>query len=313
MNLTSSRRGFLKLAGAGAAVALAGCGSGSVVSAIEPQHFYVVGDGFSDVGQTGAVATVNDGTLIWIQQLAAYYGLTVTPAASGGTGYAQIYARVDGTDTTSGTNAPSVKEQIDQLLTDVTAFEDDDLVFINGGLYDFVDAVTAYGVSDEAFAAVKAAGAALGAQTRRLVEAGAKHVVVTGIYNPGITPWGRATGYSTTEGFDEDALLTQLSNTFNNTGLKVSIADLGENVLYFDAEIFFNFLAGEPDNYGLDNALEAVCTTETALTCTTSTVKVTDYNTYLFADDLHFTPENQRKFVYDTYAENAYTKLKQRW
>ena len=106
MNLASSRRGFLMLAGAGAAVALAGCGSGSVVSAIKPKRFYVVGDGFSDVGQTGAVATVNDGSLIWIQQLAARYDLTVAPAASGGTGYAQVYARIDSPDTTSGTNVP---------------------------------------------------------------------------------------------------------------------------------------------------------------------------------------------------------------
>ncbi len=313
MNLASSRRGFLMLAGAGAAVALAGCGSGSVVSAIKPKRFYVVGDGFSDVGQTGAVATVNDGSLIWIQQLAARYDLTVAPAASGGTGYAQVYARIDSPDTTSGTNAPSVKAQIDKLLADVPAFEDDDLVFINGGLHDFVDAVAAYGVSDAAFAAIKAAGEALGAQTRRLVQAGAKHVVVTGIYNPGITPWGRATGHAPAEGFDEDAPLSRLSNTFNNSGLKVSIADLGENVLYFDAEIFFNFFAGKPENYGIDNAVAPVCTTPTALTCNTGTVKTPDYNRYLFADDLHITPENQRRFVSDNYAENVYRKLRDRW
>ena len=111
MKLASTRRGFLALAGAGAAVALAGCGSGSVVSAIQPKHFYVVGDGFSDVGQTGAVATVNDGSLTWIQQLAARYGLTVTPAASGGTGYAQAFARIDSADTTSGLASPSVAQR----------------------------------------------------------------------------------------------------------------------------------------------------------------------------------------------------------
>ncbi|MBK6614965.1 SGNH/GDSL hydrolase family protein [Ottowia sp.] len=312
MKLASTRRGFLALAGAGAAVALAGCGSGSVVSAIQPKHFYVVGDGFSDVGQTGAVATVNDGSLTWIQQLAARYGLTVTPAASGGTGYAQAFARIDSADTTSGLASPSVAQQIDQLLADVT-FENDDVVFVNGGMSDIVAAVTATGLSDATTAAVKAHGVALADQVRRLVNAGAKHVVVTGVYNLSISPWSRSQGLSAPEGIDEGGPMTRLSDTFNNDGLKVSIAGLGDTVLYFDAAVFYNFIASKPGNFSVDNATTPVCTTPTALSCTTGTVKSPDYNRYLFADDLHFTPEAQRKFVSDNYAENVYTKLKGRW
>lgn len=312
MNLAASRRDFLRLAGAGAAVALTGCGSGSVASAIHPQRFYVLGDGFSDVGQTGALATVNDGTLNWIQTMAAYYGLTVTPAVSGGTGYAQAYARVDSPDNTSGWNAPSVAQQVDLLLASVT-FAFDDLVFINGGMHDIVDAVTAGGISADTSAAVKAAGQAMAAQVRRLVAGGAQHVVVTGVYNMALSPWGRSTGFAPATGFDENAPLNQLSNTFNNNGLKVSIADMGANVLYFDAGLFYNLIGSKPDNYSISNAETPVCNTPDALTCTPSTVIDANYSNYLFADSLHFTPEAQRKFVSENYATNVYTQLKDRW
>jgi phospholipase/lecithinase/hemolysin len=313
MNLAASRRDFLRLAGAGAALSLAGCGSGSVASAIHPQRFYVLGDGFSDVGQTGAMATVNDGTLNWIQALAAYYGLTVTPAVSGGTGYAQAYARIGSPDTTSGYNAPSVTQQVDELLASVT-FAYDDLVFINGGMHDIVDAVTAGGMSADTSAAVKAAGQALGAQVRRLVEVGgAQHVVVTGVYNMALSPWGRSTGLAPATGFDDNAPLNQLSNTFNNNGLKVSIADMGANVLYFDAGLFYNLIGSKPQNYAINNAETPVCNTPDALTCTPDTVIDANYSNYLFADSLHFTPAAQRMFVSESYATNVYTQLRQRW
>jgi phospholipase/lecithinase/hemolysin len=315
MNLVPSRRDFLLLAGAGAA-ALAGCGSSSVASAIDPKRFYVVGDGFSDVGQTGAVATVNDGSLTWIQALAAEYDLTVEPASKGGTGYAQAFARIDSPDTTSGTNAPSVRQQIDQLLTDVTTFENDDLVFINGGMHDIVDAVNAEGISDATTAAVKAAGQALAAQVRRLTGAGAKHVCVTGVYNLGISPWGRATGFAPAEGIGTDSPLSNLSiDAFNNKGLLVAIADmLDGNVLYFDAGVFYNLVVSQPGNYSIDDALSPACTTPTALTCNTDPSNVNpNYKRYLFADDLHFTPDAQRKFVSEDYLENVYTELKNRW
>jgi phospholipase/lecithinase/hemolysin len=316
MNLITSRRRFLTLAGASAAAALAGCGSSSVASAIDPQRFYVVGDGFSDVGQTGTLPTINDGSPNWIQTLASYYDLSVTPRSAGGAGYAQIGARIDAPDTTSGTNAPSVRQQIDQLLADVPRFENDDLVFINGGMHDIVDAFNATGISAETTAAVRAAGQALGAQVRRLLDAGATHVCVTGVYSLSISPWGRATGFGAgddREGFGEGSPLNSLSNTFNNAGLKVSIADWGANVLYFDAALFYNLIASSPESFQIAETLTPACTAPTVLTCTPDTVRNPDYNAWLFADDLHFTPEAQRIFVSENYAANAYTLLRNRW
>lgn len=300
-----SRRAVLTAACAGiAGAALSACGSGSVASAINPTRFVSVGDGFSDVGQNGYVFSVNDGTLLWTQQLASYYGLTLAPASSGGFSYAQGNAMVNSPDTTSGTNAPSVAAQITTVLAR-TALVPDDLVFITGGIADIVNAVKATGISTATTDTVKAAGKAQADQVRRLVNAGATHVVVAGVYNLGISPW--AIKQNITQG------LQDLSVAFNDQ-LLIGINDLGATVLYIDPALFFNLIANKPSNYPFDVVDTPACTTADATTCTASTiVSGADYTRYLFADSLYFTPAAQRLFVNESFLENAYTKLKMRW
>lgn len=115
MKASWTRRATLALA-ASAVALLAACGDGSVISDLKPTRFITVGDSFADVGQGVGKFTVNDGSLTWVQGLASHFDQTVTAASTGGWGYAQGYARVDSTDTSSGTNAPSVKSQLDLLL-----------------------------------------------------------------------------------------------------------------------------------------------------------------------------------------------------
>ncbi|MCB2071938.1 MAG: GDSL family lipase, partial [Ottowia sp.] len=64
-------------------------------------------------------------------------------------------------------------------------FADDDIVLVGGGIADIVNAVSTTGISSDTTATVSAAGTALGAQVRRLVTAGAQHVVIAGVYNLG--------------------------------------------------------------------------------------------------------------------------------
>lgn len=283
---------------------LASCGSGSVVSDLHPERFISVGDGFADVGQNGHRYTVNDGTPNWLQQLAGYYNLTLTPATAGGFGYAQGNARVALADTTSGTNAPSVTAQIDAVLAR-TALGKNDVVFINGGMSDIVDAVAASGISAATDTAIDTAARALADQVRRVVAAGATHVVVSGVYNLGITPWAR------NRNITDDA--TRMSVAFNDR-LLTQIVDMGATVLYFDPALFFNLVYNKPQNYPVDNGNDPVCTTPDASTCTTGTlVAGADYNRWLFADSLYFTPAMLRLFTNEGYLENAYTRFKQRW
>ena len=303
MKASWTRRAALALVGVSAAAMMAACGDGSVVSDLKPARFMTVGDSFADVGQAGGKYTVNDGSLTWVQQLAAHYSLTVDPASAGGWGYAQGYARVDSADTSSGTAAPSVKEQVDQLLAR-TSMQEGDVMMLNGGLHDIVAAVNATGISDQTTATVKAAGKALGAQVRRVVAAGATHVVVTGVQNVGLTPWAVRLG--------EQSSIEKLSVAFNDA-LLIDIADMGATVLYFDASLFFNLINNKPENYSVDNATDPVCTTPDASTCTPSSVVSTDYNRYMYADSLNFTPKVQRNFVDRSYTENAYDKFKNRW
>lgn len=298
-----SRRSALALACAGAAL-LAACGSGSVVSDLTPTRFISVGDGFADVGQNGHRYTVNDGSLNWLQQLASHYKLTLEPASAGGWGYAQGHARVASADTRSGTNAPSVQQQIDTLLAR-TALVAGDVVFLNGGISDIVAAVEATGISDASTQAVQAAGRALGQQVRRVVQAGGTHVVVTGVYNVGSTPWAR--------GLDQEGAIESLSNAFNDA-TKIEIAGLGANVLFFDSALFFNLIYNKPDNYPIDNAKDPVCTTPDANTCTPATLRAgADYNRWMFADALYLTPAVQRLFMNDDYVESGYRRFKDRW
>lgn len=302
MHASWFRRTARGLACAGALALLAACGSGSVVSNLQPKRFITVGDSFMDVGQGGSLYTVNDGSTNWVQDLAAHYSQTIAPAKGGGWGYAQAHARVTAPDPAG---APSVQSQIDTLLARTTLHPTDDVVMVNGGIHDIVAAVTAHGISDASTQAAKDAGKALADQVRRVVAAGGTHVTVTGVPLLGDTPWGRSINTDPTA-------INNLSIAFNSAVL-TNIVDLGQHVLYLDAAFFFSLMYGKPQNYQFDNGKDPVCTTPDASTCTASTVKVTDYNTYLFADGLHYTPRAQHHFGADNYAENAYFRFKTRW
>ena len=293
MTENTSRRTFMALACASAAL-LAACGSGTIESALVPDRFFSVGDGFSDLGQTdGLRYTVNDASAnIWTEVVVTNYKKELERSARGGRSYAKVGARVAGA-------APSIQTQIDTLLTDDTLAAND-VVLVNGGLSDIVAEVTAHGISDLTTANVKAAGTALGAQVRRLVTAGARQVVVAGSYNLGLSPWAVALG--------QVGPLTELTNRFNEAFL-ISVVDLGANVLYVDAALYINLVQASPTGYNLVNVKDVACTTPDASTCSMSTiVSGIDYTKALFADTLYLTPVANRLF-----GNYAYTKLRERW
>ncbi|HEY0201979.1 MAG TPA: SGNH/GDSL hydrolase family protein [Burkholderiaceae bacterium] len=317
MTVNWSRRGFLAAACASTGV-LAACGSSSIESALSPSRFIVFGDGFSDVGQTGSRYTVNDGSVnIWVQQLATNYGKTVTAASAGGTGYARGNARVAITPDAAGNAATlTVTAQLDNFLA-TDSFGSDDLGVVSAGIGDIVAqmaAVTAGSQTADAMLANAAqAGTALGAQVRRMVQAGAKHVLVAGVYELSRSPWGIAIG--------QTSLLSQASGKFNDA-FKIAVVDLGETVFYVDTAYYFNLLVAYPSNYSLSNSTAAVCTSVDAgngigtgagqvnsALCNTSTlVAGADYTQYVFADGIYPTPAAHRLF-----GNYAYDQLRYRW
>jgi len=329
MIATWSRRVLLSLACATASL-LAACGSSTIESALTPSRFMAVGDAFSDLGQGGSRYTVNDGSInIWSQQLASRYGLALTASDSGGLGYARAHARVSSAVDAVGGSAPSVTAQVDALLA-ANSFGASDVVLVQGGIGDIIAQMASGASRSTMLAQLDQAGRELGAQVRRLVSAGAKYVIVVGPYNMGQSRWAIETG--------QRDLLRDLSTGFN-TGLLISIADLGANVLYVDAALYFNLVTATPTGYGLTDPANApdrspaITASEAAVEacggasidpgvgigtgtgeansslCTPSTiVSGVNYNTTLFADRVYMTPAGQRLF-----GNYAFDKLRQRW
>lgn len=311
------RRTALVAAVASAAL-LAACGSSTTESAITPERFIAFGDAHTDVGQKGSRYTVNDGSVNnWTLQVAANYGKPLTPASAGGKSYAVGNARVKlKPDTTGDASTPTITEQIDTFLAS-GSFGAKDVVFLSGGISDVIAGMAGVqaGTQTEAamVAAARQAGEDMAAQVRRLVNAGAKYVVVTGTYDLSKTPWAKAIG--------REALLSNASSRFND-GLLVGIVDLGANVLYVDSAYYVNLYTSVPGNYGFNNSTAAVCTSVDAANgigigagqvnsalCTPSTLLPgASQTSYVFADTVYLTPSAQRQF--GTY---AYDRLRARW
>lgn len=310
------RRGWLLAACA--SVLLAACGGGGVDSQFTPDRVVAFGDAFGDLGQNGARYTVNDGsTNNWTQFVAQGYGRTLVASNAGGQSYAQGSARVAAQPDAGGNAAtPTVTAQIDAFLA-AGGPASGDLVLLSGGIADVIvqaRAVLDGTLSEEAARlAVEEAGRAYGAQVRRLVNAGATHVVVAGSYNLGRSPWARQTG--------REGLFESLSGRFNDQ-LLVSIVDLGNRVLYVDAALFFNLVTGNPSSQNLSDGQTPVCTSidpgpgigtgsneVNSNRCTPATILAgADYGQYLFADRVYPTPRGHQLF-----GDYAHGRIKDRW
>jgi outer membrane lipase/esterase len=311
------RRGLLALVSA-SALLIAACGSGTIESQLQPTRILVFGDGLSDLGQGGTRYTVNDGGVnIWTQHVAASFGSNLTSAAAGGTSWARGNVRITSKPDAAGDSAtPTVTEQIDAFLAAGT-IGDADLVIVGGGTADIVaemaKVTSGAQTGEQMVANVQQAGRDLAAQVRRLVAAGGKHVVVTGTYDLGRSPWAIGVG--------QGALISRASSKFNEEML-VSIVDLGGNVLFVDLALLYNLMIAVPSAYDMVNAIDPVCTSvdpgpgigigagqvNSAL-CTPSTVVPgVNYNQFVFADRVYPAPQAQRKF-----GEYAFTRIRARW
>lgn len=312
------RRIALALFAGATAMVLAACGSSSVASALTPSRFIVFGDALSDIGQNGGKRyTVNDGSVNnWTLQLASHYGKTIAPSSAGGLSYAWGNARVLATPDAAGGSAPPLSAQIDSFLA-TNQFTSSDLVVIDGGISDLIvamQAVLAGSMTPDAMvAAATQTGADLGAQVRRLVNAGAKHVLLASAYDLSKTPWAAA--------INQKDLLYRATRALNDS-LKVSIVDLGANVLYLDTEYYVNLYVNSPGSFSFSVTNTPVCTSidpsnglgigtnqVNSLLCTSATlVSGADPTRYVFADPLYLTPSAHRQF-----GDYAYDQLTLRW
>lgn len=297
---------------------LAACGSSTIESSFTPARLVGFGDAWSDLGNTG-LYTIKDGSgnLNWVQELAGNYGRSVSATAGGGTSYAQGSARITATpDAAGSTSTLTVQQQVSAFLAG-NAPNASDLYVFGGGTDDIVAEMASYLAGNQTqaqmLANVQAAGTALGGQVRRMVQAGAGHVVVSGVYNLGVSPW--AINIAQTD------LLSNASSQFNQA-LLVSIVDLGGSVLYLDAAYYYNLLAASPSAYTFSNVTTPVCTSvdpgpgigigtnqvNSALCNGGTLLSGVDYTQYVFADALFPVPKAQRLF-----GDYTYNKVRARW
>ena len=310
------RRAVL-LAASASALLLTACGGGSIASQFSPDRVIAFGDAMADVGQTGSRYTVNDGTVNnWTLYVAREVDRDLAPVSAGGLSYATGNARVAAKPDAGGNAAtPTVQEQIDAFLAR-SAVTSNDLVIVNAGTSDVIVEANARlsgaQTQDQMLANLTVAGEALAGQVRRLVDAGARHVVVTGPINLGRTVWGVQTG--------QEGVLESATRRFNQQ-LLVSLADMGSTVLYVDAEFQFNLYTGDRAGFNLENSTEAVCTSVdpgpgigtgpgqvNSRLCTPATVMNPDYNKYLFADRVYPTPRGHELF-----GDYARGRVRERW
>jgi phospholipase/lecithinase/hemolysin len=299
-----------------AALLLTACGGGTVDSQLSPSRIVAFGDAMADMGQNGSRYTVNDTQVNnWTQYVANAYGQNMVPSSKGGLDYAYGNARVKATpDAAGNSSTPTVEQQISSFLASNT-IGGSDLILVSAGTSDLIVQVRAAlegsQTTDQLNAAATQAGNDLADQVKRLVAAGAKHVVVAGPINIGRSPWANETG--------QNALMETATTRFNSAML-VSLVDYGSTVLYVDAALYFNQQTSSASNFG--NHTNAVCTSVdpgpgigtgngqviSALCSPSTIVAGADYAQYVFADRIYPTPRAHQLF-----GEYARSRIHERW
>jgi outer membrane lipase/esterase len=311
------RRALLLAVGASALV-LAACGGGTVESQFGPTRTVAFGDGMADLGQNGKRYTINDGSVgNWTEVVSLGFLQNISASVTGGLSYATGNARVVAKPDAAGNSAtPTVSEQIDTFLAGHT-LNTTDLVLVSAGVSDVIvqgkSVIDGTQTQAAATAAVEQAGIDLANQVRRLVNAGANHVVVVGSYNLGRSIWAFETNQAN--------LLQTLSGRFNDQ-LLVTMVDLGASVLYVDSALYFNLSTSSPASYGITDVTHPICTSVDAGVgigtgtgqvnsnlCTGDTLLTgADRNTYMFADRIYPTPKGQQLF-----GDYAINRIRDRW
>ena len=307
-------------------VMLAACGGGGDDDKrVQVKAITVFGDSLSDVGtyaiNTGDPAnkgkfTTNPGNL-WVENLAAQYGLKLTPNRSvvkggaatviGGNGYAEGGARVSklpGQSAVGNNNdLTPVRQQITNRLAAKGKFQPDELVIITAGpndIYAQFDAVywsVTYGEDVAAAltiatAEVEQAARDLVGEVKRIQANGAPVILVGNSISFSVVPF--AAQYLTAA---QRTLIDQWTARFNAI-LKDGIAGVpGVTTVDIESKVFD--MVAKPASYGLINVTAQACNNTTpgtaAVWCTQATLVAPGADqTYLFSDNFHVTTRGNK-------------------
>jgi phospholipase/lecithinase/hemolysin len=292
-------------------------------------HLQVVsfGDSLSDVGTYAPLAsavgggrfTTNPGQ-VWTQDVAQYYGDTLSPAytidvthklsAQSGLGYAQGGATVATAadlngflvDVLGDVEMP-VTQQVSSYLSAHGSFNTGQLVLVWAGSNDVLRA----GPLPAAMPTVQTAANALAQAVAQIVQGGATHVAVVNVPNVGLTPDGIASS-------DGGANLTQLSQLFNDSlNAALQANGMQGKVIQIDSYTWLNQLIAnyQSNGFSVSNTAfacdPAKTPRQTALLCSPATyVTANADQTYMFADEIH--PTTHAHALFAQYVEQQLAK-----
>ena len=294
------RRLRAALAGIVAIAGLAACGGGtSQYDPFVPQRLLVFGDETSTLTATGqkyavnGLKTVDDGggtttslidctaIPIWVQTMANAYGFTFAECNPAHVDKPQALMLA-----TAGAKVADIKIQVD-ALTAAGGFRDKDLATMLAGANDIIELYQQYPgrTEDDLANELRARGRNLALEVNRLVDFGAKVIVVT-VPDMGLTPYAlkQRIEFGDT---DRAALLTRLTADFNEQ-LGVNIILDGRFVGLVQADLRTEAMVLVPSSFGLADVTQAACQDLAVLPgCdTNSLVTGADAGTWMWADDL---------------------------
>ena len=278
--------------------------------AAEFSGVYVFGDSLSDAGYyrpflaaAGVPAslvpimgryTTNPGP-VWSELISQFYGYPAAPSnVSGGNIFAQGGSRINslpGVSIPPGQTSRPISTQVDEFLARGTP-DSGALYAVWGGANDVFFNLGAFsaGAITQAQLQANVLGAATAeiGQIRRLVDAGARYVLVFGLPNIGGTP--AFAGTSTA------AAVAALSAGYNTT-LFTGLRSAGINAIPVDTFSLFNEILANPGAFGFTNTTGIACgafppvttaTTANSLFCYTGNLVAPGADrTHAFADSVH--------------------------
>jgi outer membrane lipase/esterase len=231
---------------------------GTISATAQAPHYtnlYVFGDSYCDVGNLYAAfghpgPPYYDGRFsngpIWVDHVAGFLGLPLTPSLLGGTDYAfgqAFVTRPEGT-------IPSVPQQVEHYLSDNGGKADPNALYIlEGGINDIVS--TNFDNPEEIGFQI-----ALGLATseQQLRRAGARHFLVSNLFDVGLLP---AAAYKSSLA----SAATTATNKWLNTLFSKERRVDGIDIFRLNLFSLVNAIGKDPTHFGFTNVTDPCVTT----------------------------------------------------
>lgn len=291
------------MAALAAAALMAGCGGGGTaqIEPFAPTRIIAFGDESGTILPSGKKYTINGlspNTLqvdcrlspVWTQVVASGFGFVFPQCNSDFVALPQgvMYAAL-------GAKVADVRDRIDQHLSN-DRFSSKDLVVMMVGVNDILELYRQFpAVSRESLVGeARARGKLLAEQANRIANANGR-VVISTIFDVGLTPFGQRERQQATD-IDRAALLDQLSNAFN-ISMRLNLLNDGRLIGLVLTDETIQQISRFPGAFGFSNVTQAACRTDVApQDCTTSTLQAdASVTQWLWAGDTLLGPTAQER------------------